>query len=218
MPETRKPKRGRPSLPPGERKLASLGFRPTPEIRSSLEAAAKKNCRSVSKEVEARLDRSFLNDKAQRDALGGDDIYSLLKLLGAAAALIKSQTGKSWGDWKTAVAIRAAWKNLIAEASPKLPKKWEAAIKRQSRPSKPLPEPPEAPQPLGVLALSSDEKAYPAKVAAYDAALAEHEEQKSKYARAEQARWTATDAMMEELQEAVGIGERVLGLLPERTE
>tara|TARA_Y100000310_G_scaffold3997_1_gene4910 strand:- start:160 stop:483 length:324 start_codon:yes stop_codon:yes gene_type:complete len=107
-----------------------LGFRPTPEIRSSLEAAADRNGRSVSKEVEVRLEQSFQSEAAQRDALGGDDIYSLLKLLGSVAALIKSQTGKSWGDWKTAVAIRVAWKSLIAEASPKPPKKWEAAIKR----------------------------------------------------------------------------------------
>lgn len=51
--------RGRPPKPEGERKLASLGFRPTPALRKLLDKAAKDNGRSLAQEISSRLERSF---------------------------------------------------------------------------------------------------------------------------------------------------------------
>ena len=53
-------KMGRPTLPKDQRRGASMGFRPTPEIRQRLEAAAQENGRSMSQEIEHRLERSFI--------------------------------------------------------------------------------------------------------------------------------------------------------------
>ncbi len=53
---------GRPPLSHKERRLASMGFRPTPEIRTKLEVAAAENKRSLSKEIEFRLEMTFRDD------------------------------------------------------------------------------------------------------------------------------------------------------------
>ena len=91
MTKQRKPHRmGRPPLPPGEKKLPSVGFRPTPALRVSLEDAAQQHGRSVSKEIESRLERSVQSD----EALGGPELYALFRLLGAAANLVEARTGK----------------------------------------------------------------------------------------------------------------------------
>lgn len=50
---------GRPPLPEGKKKLSSLVFRPTPDLKAGLENACKENGRSLSQEITYRLDRSF---------------------------------------------------------------------------------------------------------------------------------------------------------------
>ena len=57
-----RPKMGRPPLPVSERKLASVAFRPTPDIRRRLEEAATESGRSMSQEIQSRLERSLLID------------------------------------------------------------------------------------------------------------------------------------------------------------
>lgn len=91
-------KRGRPRLPPGEKKLDSMGFRPTPEIRRKLAAAAKANRRSRSREIEARLERSFAEEDAEHQAFGGKHVYALMRLLGSVVSLIEAGSGKTWRD------------------------------------------------------------------------------------------------------------------------
>ena len=83
-------KRGRPPLPPGEKKLDAMGFRPTPEVREKLEAAAKENGRSLSREVESRLEQSFLNEEAKYETFGGKHTYGLMRLLGSAVSLVET--------------------------------------------------------------------------------------------------------------------------------
>ena len=65
-----KRKQGRPALKPEDRRLPSMAFRPTRDLRKTLEASAAKLGRSLSKEIEYRLERSFLMDdvKAWLDA------------------------------------------------------------------------------------------------------------------------------------------------------
>ncbi len=89
---------GRPPLPPGQRKLDSLGFRPTPAVRAKIEAAAKANGRSLSREVESRLEESFLNEEAKYEAFGGRHVYALMRLLGSAVSVIEAGTGRKWRD------------------------------------------------------------------------------------------------------------------------
>ena len=98
MPVTFKKERGRPPLPPGEKKLDAMGFRPTPEVRAKLEEAAKENGRSLSREIESRLEQSFSNEEAKYETFGGKHTYSLMRLLGSAVSLVETGTGKKWRD------------------------------------------------------------------------------------------------------------------------
>ncbi len=86
-----KPKMGRPPLPPDKRRGASMGFRPTPTIRAELEKAARANGRSMSHEVEARLERSFVE-------FGKEETFLVARLLANAIQTIEAVTGKNWMD------------------------------------------------------------------------------------------------------------------------
>ncbi len=86
-----KPKMGRPPLPPDKRRGASMGFRPTPTIRAELEEAARANGRSMSHEVEARLERSFVE-------FGKEETFLVARLLANAIQTIEAVTGKNWMD------------------------------------------------------------------------------------------------------------------------
>ena len=57
-----KRKPGRPPLKPEERRLPSVAFRPTHDLRKMLEDAAANSGRSLSQEIDRRLERSFLID------------------------------------------------------------------------------------------------------------------------------------------------------------
>jgi hypothetical protein len=64
-----KRKRGRPALPEAERKRAGLTFRARDALRQRLADAAKQSGRSISEEIEFRLERSFLQDPMPENAL-----------------------------------------------------------------------------------------------------------------------------------------------------
>ena len=89
-------KMGRPPLPPGKRRRASMGFRPTPEIRRQLEQVAFANGRSLSQEIEARLELSFAVEQARIEAFGGDATCAVTKALAAAAAAVSQKAKRSW--------------------------------------------------------------------------------------------------------------------------
>ena len=80
-------KMGRPPLPASERRLPSTSFRPTPAIRRRLENAAKANQRSLSQEIQARLEGSFLEEDARYAAFGGAKPYRLCQMLPVMAAM-----------------------------------------------------------------------------------------------------------------------------------
>ncbi len=86
-----KPKMGRPPLPPDKRRLPSMGFRPTPTIRAKLEEAARANGRSMSHEVEARLERTFVE-------FGKEETFPVARLLANAIHTIEAVTGKNSRD------------------------------------------------------------------------------------------------------------------------
>ncbi len=89
-------KMGRRPLPPQKRRRASMGFRPTPEVRRQLEQTASANHRSLSQEIEARLELSFARESAKVETLGGDATYAVAHALAAAAAAVSKKTGSSW--------------------------------------------------------------------------------------------------------------------------
>jgi hypothetical protein len=80
-------KRGRPSKPAASRKRNNLTFRVTDDLHRKLSNAALHAGRSISEEVETRLERSFaIHDHlaAVRQELGGSSAYGVLMVVGHA--------------------------------------------------------------------------------------------------------------------------------------
>ena len=116
-------------------------------MRRGLEAAADATGRSLSQEAELRLEQSLTN---QRELFGGEELYRLFRLLGAAAGVVEQRTGSSWStDYKTFLAVKAAWDALIKAAQPKPDQKLieETRALHASFPGEPPtpPQPPSAP-------------------------------------------------------------------------
>ena len=97
---TRKParKRGRPPLPPEEGKRYPLNMRTTKEVREKLEAAASESGRSLTQEVEFRVQQSLRDDEARFEAFGGTHNYALMRLISAAIAAIETGRGAKWTE------------------------------------------------------------------------------------------------------------------------
>src|SRR5262252_7609103 len=107
MPKSILQKRGRPSLPAGERKLASVAFRPAPHLKERLESEAALHSVPLSREIEERLAESFRGE----EAFGGKNQYRLMQLLAVAAAHVERLTGKKWTeDYATFFSVDQAWR------------------------------------------------------------------------------------------------------------
>jgi predicted HicB family RNase H-like nuclease len=81
-------RRGRPPSEPGEAKRASFNTRLRPSLKLALEAAAKQEGRSLSEEIEFRLERSLDAQHQLIDALGlafGRQVAALVLLVGLVA-------------------------------------------------------------------------------------------------------------------------------------
>ena len=114
---------GRPSKAPQKGARNSLGLRVTAETKNRLKAAVAASGRSQSQEAEFRLERSFRKEDDGIAALGGSEQHALFRMMAAAAVIIENRTGKSWSsDWKTSIAVRKAWTELIIAVLPKPPK------------------------------------------------------------------------------------------------
>ena len=99
------------------RKRAIVTFRTTEEVRRVLEAAAKLAGRSLTQELEARLEASFVRD----DEVFGAANTALLKLIGASIRAQEVFSGRSWDtDQQTRAAmIEAVTEELKAWTGPK---------------------------------------------------------------------------------------------------
>ncbi len=91
-------RRGRPPRGPYANKRKTLSTRITSTLRTRLDEAADQADRSLSQEIELRLEQSFANDQAKYDAFGGKHIYALMRFLGSAVSLIETGTGRKWRD------------------------------------------------------------------------------------------------------------------------
>ncbi len=81
---------------PFEGKRKTLTTRITEKTRESLEKAAQEADRSLSQEIELRLEQSFLED----GFLGGPENATAAKLVGPILQDVEARTGKSWREDK----------------------------------------------------------------------------------------------------------------------
>jgi hypothetical protein len=102
-----------------------LALRVTEERRRSLEAAAAKSGRSISQEIEIRLEQSFRDEAA----LGGREMTGLFQMMAGAAVIAEERHRKKWpADSETFQAVREAWLNLLDDFGPALPSKWKEIV------------------------------------------------------------------------------------------
>jgi DNA-binding CsgD family transcriptional regulator len=86
----------------------------TEEIRRRLEQAAKASGRSLTHEVEYRLEQSFQEEDLLRRYFGSDDAIELLKELSIVINYQTKRSGKTWrADKATRDAIRAQFENVF---------------------------------------------------------------------------------------------------------
>lgn len=143
-------KRGRPPKPADERKGHNLTFRTRANLRERLEEAAEKSGRSVTEEVELRVERSFETDRIVR---GFNDLSSIFVENGDAArhfasammGLIasvqeaKAADGRQIGsqDWSnspaTKAGVRICVSSLLDYYVPKIGDEERAALDAQGR-------------------------------------------------------------------------------------
>ena len=115
----------RAKLPPGEGKRTPLNMRTTRELRERLEREAADSGRSLAQEVEARLERSFAEEKSRAaisdEAVGGvyasfgkPETFLVARLLANAIHTIEAVTGKNWmDDPKAHRQTQEACKNIL---------------------------------------------------------------------------------------------------------
>jgi hypothetical protein len=111
---------GRPRKPQGGLKRTPFGTRLGAELRDYLAAQATSNGRSLSEEIEYRLETSRLAD----DAWGGPRVVALLRVLAAIAA-----EHRGWLDDHAAFnVVRDRWLAALKEREPPLPAEVEHRI------------------------------------------------------------------------------------------
>ncbi len=99
-------------------KVAPLNMRTTPEMRARLERAASESGRSLVKEVEKRIERSFEIEGGVYRDFGGEDQYRMCRMFADIANSIKFGAFKSenahWTNSKGAfLAALGAWKAVM---------------------------------------------------------------------------------------------------------
>ena len=91
-----KRKRGRPKLADGAGKRSSFNTRITPHLKERLEQEAAINGRSLSEEIEFRLEQSFMFEQAKFSEFGGEENYKKFRTFAGMADLVSETTGKGW--------------------------------------------------------------------------------------------------------------------------
>ena len=181
-------------------------------LRAEIEAAAKDRGVSLNAEAVALMEQAL----QEREALGGRECYALFRMMGAAANLIEGRTGNSAAsDWETSLAVREAWKKLVAAWSPKMPEKLEAkfrALDEGQRSLPPLPSPPKAPLLTLGSSLMQNGKAASAK---YEKAHAKYAKDLQKYLRSVRAHQKKLEKLQKYFEGLAEMGREVaLDLLP----
>jgi Arc-like DNA binding domain len=97
-------RRGRPSLTPGEAKRSQFNTRLRASLKLALDDAARSSGRSLSEEIEARLEQSLTLESI----FGGREVFDLALLLAATFALAGQRAAETDNhpDWRA-----AQWRN-----------------------------------------------------------------------------------------------------------
>jgi hypothetical protein len=129
-------------MPRSRKATIDLKVRMKEPLRAAIEKAAKARGVSLNRETVARLEKSFHMEQAEESSLGGSEIAPLIRILGATVELLEQRTGgKVLEDWRTGLAVSAAWKRVATQFFPKVPTGEIKAF------DDPIPERPIAPVP-----------------------------------------------------------------------
>ncbi len=201
--------RGRPALKLGSPKRSSFNTRLRTEIKQRLETEARTAGRSLSEEIEFRLERSF----QQEADFGGRQLHGLLRLLVGVAEIIQERTGKSASnDWKTGLAVGHAWKRLIHDWLPRPPAEWIAEAEWRSDAMSDAPERPREPIRGGLLVPRAPEEEWEA----YRERLQKYQKKLEAFLIDYDEHMAAFRKIQIEVKKAAGIGEEALGLLSDK--
>ena len=111
-------------------KRAAISLRVTPSLREKSEFAAKAAGRSLTQEIEFRLEASFRDDARELLDPPGPRTVLFMRKLQAVISLIESWTGKNWADdGATSTVVKRAIDKLIGEGMPEDPE-WVAAYQK----------------------------------------------------------------------------------------
>ena len=114
MAKNRAPGAGRKPRGEFKGKSATLTTRITAETRAAMERAAQKSRRSLSQEVERRLNDSVLNDRNRRS-----DVRALVEAIAIVAEKVEKATGKHWlQDASTGEELRRGIDVLVRHFAP----------------------------------------------------------------------------------------------------
>jgi hypothetical protein len=104
---------------PFENKRYTLTTRITEDTRRALEAAAQRSGRSLSQEIEGRLEQSLRDSQNENLRFGDLFAQNLFQLMAAVLPFIEARTGSSWhSDYDTFSLATRAWDKLIAAIEP----------------------------------------------------------------------------------------------------
>ena len=128
--EGQKRPRGGQTKPPLERKRNNLTFRARDRLKQDLEAVAAKNARSLSEEIEARLEQSFADDKA----LGGPEMARALRSFGPYVLAAEAKTGQRWfEDDETYTKVLEAFQEALIWHAALFPKSTSFKARKKRR-------------------------------------------------------------------------------------
>ncbi|QNP43754.1 Arc family DNA-binding protein [Sphingomonas daechungensis] len=100
-----------------EPKRHVVTMRMSETMRERINGAATANGRSVSQEIESRLERSLQDEML----LGGSETTILAKLVIGAVALIETESGKPWNeDRMTWEAVNSAVRTILTSFQPQI--------------------------------------------------------------------------------------------------
>ena len=214
-------KRGRPALKPAQRKRSNITIRFRDETKTNLQRAASAAGRSLSEEIEARVEQWREYDHQ----FGGKELHSLFRMMGAAAQIIEERTGKSCTtDWETSLAVEAAWLQLMSSFSPRARRdsKYLESIGGPpldfELPPPTLPEYPKAAMPSGGIGLLSKVLPSAEEIAAYEKQRAADEKAYTKWLKAVDEYRNKLEAARQHFEALKDLGKEVaVELFPPKT-
>src|SRR5262245_58042064 len=110
-------RRGRPRLDPDKRRRSEIYVRMPAALEVRLKRDAKRANRSMTKEIQVRLEESYLRD----EIYGGSTMASMFrKMAEIALAIEKQHKDKSlFDDFRVFILIKAIWDDIIRQSIPR---------------------------------------------------------------------------------------------------